>query len=58
MCTKIGYHSRKEAVLSTRSSSSTMRPYMCDDCGLWHVTSMTGRQLRALRKRIRLVSED
>ena len=56
MCTKIGYKSRKEAFISTRNSNSTLRPYLCA-CGLWHVTSMTGRQLRALRKRHRLVNE-
>jgi hypothetical protein len=46
-CPKVPYVNRRDAMTavrrmrhSQRSGSTPPRPYQCDDCGAWHVTSI------------------
>ena len=47
-CRKTIYHTREEALdmiqyIAENKTSKTIRAYQCDICGLWHLTSKTGK---------------
>lgn len=53
-CSKVCFASHADARRSaSNAKGGRLRPYLCPVCRQYHVTSMTPREHRALRKRIR-----
>ena len=49
MCNKIPFVTRREAACAARSAHRTkrQRPYICGNCGYWHLTTQQSRGKRA-----------
>ena len=53
-CTKICFPSHADARhAASRSGGLKLRPYQCPICKCYHLSSMSAKERRALRKRIR-----
>ena len=53
-CSKVCFASYADAKRSaSKAQRCRLRPYLCPVCQQYHVTSMTPKEHRALRKRIR-----
>lgn len=53
-CSKTAYPSRADAKRSAdRASNRKLRPYPCPICNNYHLTSMSKREMRQVRKRVR-----
>lgn len=56
-CYKMGFVKRKDALREIKQAKAknraarSMRVYLCECCGEWHLTSWTKKQMRRLRKR-------
>lgn len=50
VCLKISYPSRADAVRAAKRAPGGQRPYLCDHCGAYHLSSKSRRQVKQLRK--------
>jgi hypothetical protein len=52
-CGKVPYSTRREAQTTAKRSTRSgrvQRAYYCDACDAWHVTSMSARTAKLVRK--------
>ena len=64
MCAKVGYVSRGDAMATARwfrqhRHSRTQRPYRCQECGWWHLSTVVSKGKKAAwRVRLRRRAEE
>lgn len=37
-CSKVQYTSKRQARLANRRNHKSLRAYVCDECGFWHMS--------------------
>lgn len=52
------FNSRQDAKRAASKGSLNLKPYKCPHCGLFHLTSQTGADSRAARKKLRMKAKE